>query len=260
MMIEFARFLLPFLAPLPMGLLCVLFALFCLLLRLRKTAIFSLVLCLGIFAFFGYGLTTRGRLHDLERQYPPLDLSKVAKNEQQQIKFVVVLGSSHITDPGIPETGQLGSSSLYRLAEGIRLQRELPDAWLVISGGVHKDQQANAVVVGRVAQLLGVDGGRMIIEERPRDTFEEAKLLRPLLKDSPFILVTSAAHMARAVKLFQGEEMKPVPAPTDFILKDRKQWTSDDLLPSCSNLEISRQVIYEWLGNVWSFVQRMLYV
>jgi uncharacterized SAM-binding protein YcdF (DUF218 family) len=256
-MIEFARFLVPFLAPLPVGVLCMLLALFCVLLRLQKTAVLALVVGLGVFIFFGYGLSTRQQLHSMERQHKQLDLDSISKKERQLINFVVVLGSSHVTDPGVPESGQLSGSSLFRLVEGIRIHRRLPRAWLVLSGGATDDPQANAVLAGRVAESLGVDGDRMIIEDRPHDTFEEAKLLQPMLKDKPFVLVTSAAHMVRAMKLFQESGMRPIAAPTDFIIKDNKQLTAKDILPTCSNLEISQRVIYEWLGDVWIYVRNM---
>ena len=257
-MIEIARFITPFFAPLSMGLLCVLLGFFCLLLRRQKTALLALTFGLGIFIFFGYGLTTRQQLHDLERQYPPLAIKQIPSEIRQKIQYVVVLGSSHTTDPGIPETGQIGGSSLYRLVEGISIQRQLPQTKLVISGGVNQNSRPNALVVSRVAELIGVNATEMIIEDRPRDTFEEAKLLQPLLVGTTFILVTSAAHMARAMKLFQDSGMKPIAAPTDFILKDNQQLTPEDILPSCGNLGISKRVIYEWLGTLWGRVKEKI--
>jgi uncharacterized SAM-binding protein YcdF (DUF218 family) len=252
-MIALARFFTPFLMPLPLGMLFILLGLLFVLLRLRKLAAAALLCSLAALLFFGYGLPARSRLHDMERQHPPLQLAQLPDEQRQQIKFVVVLGSGHVSDPAVPETGQLGTASLYRLFEGIRLHRELPESWLVVSGGASQDDPvANAVVVGRTAQQLGVDGGRLVIEDRPRDTVEEARLLKPLLKDAPFILVTSAAHMGRAVKIFQNEGLHPLAAPTDFILKDRQRFSSGSLLPSSFNLELSEQVVYEWLGSLWS--------
>ena len=234
-----------------------LFALFGVLLRLQKTAALFLVVGLGIFIFFGYGLVTREQLYKLERGYQPFDITSIEQEEQQKIKFVVVLGGSQVTNPSVPETGQLDGASLYRLVEGIHIQRLLPQTWLVLSGGTNQDSRSNAAVVGRVAEALGVDGGRMIIEGTPRDTFEEAKILQPMLKDQPFVLVTSAAHMKRAMKLFEKSGMRPIAAPTDFILKDNNLLTSDKLLPSCSNMMLSQRVIHEWLGNVWSLIRDM---
>jgi len=252
-MISLARLFTPFLMPLPLGLLFILLGLCFVLFNLRRMAIVALLCSLGIFCLFGYGLPARSRLYALERQYPPLHIEQLPEQQRQQIKFVVVLGNAHVSDPSVPETGQLSTASLYRLFEGIRLHRELPESWLVVSGGANQeDPLANAVVVGRTAQQLGVDGGRLVIEDRPRDTVEEAQCLKPLLKDAPFILVTSAAHMARAMQIFQHEGLKPVAAPTDFIVKDKQQLSSSSLLPSSFNLELSEQVLYEWLGSLWS--------
>jgi uncharacterized SAM-binding protein YcdF (DUF218 family) len=256
-MIAVARFITPFLAPLPLGLFFLLAALTALLLRLRQAAILSLLLSLGIFLFSGYGLVARSQLYELERRYPPFDTAKLSADERQQIQFVVVLGNnSHVSDPGLPQIGQLGTPSLYRLTEGIRIHRELPGSRLVVGGGTSQDDpRSNAAVAGQAARLLGVDSNRLVLEDRPRDTAEEAAYLKPLLGSRPFVLVTSAAHMARAVRLFQAAGLKPLAAPTDFILKDKQRRSSGDFLPSCGNLEISRQVIYEWLGNLWNWAQ-----
>lgn len=257
-MIEFARFLIPFLTPLSMGLFCFLAAFLCLLIRKQKTAMSALALGLGIFIFFGYGLSTRQQLYELERQYPPLIVKDIPAAVRQQVQYVVVLGCGHVTDAGVPETGQIGGASLYRLVEGIRIQRQLTRVKLVISGGINQDPQANAIVVSRVAELIGVDNDKMVVEDRPRDTFEEAKVLQPLLLDTPFILVTSAAHMVRAMKLFQDVGTNPIPAPTDFIIKNNGQLTPDNMLPSCANLGISQRIIYEWLGTLWGVVKNKI--
>ena len=55
-MIEFLRFLVPFLAPLPVGVFCIFLALFFLLFRLRKMAVLSLLITLCLFLVLGYGL------------------------------------------------------------------------------------------------------------------------------------------------------------------------------------------------------------
>ncbi|WP_339138370.1 MAG: ElyC/SanA/YdcF family protein [Candidatus Electrothrix sp. GW3-4] len=257
-MIEFVRFLVPFLAPLPIGVVCIFLALFFLLFRLRKLATFSLLITLCLFLVLGYGLPARQQLEELERRYPPLDIEKIAETEQRQIRFVVVLGSSNTTDPALPESNQLDTASLYRLVEGIRLQRQLPQTFLILSGGANQDPRANAAVAGRVAESLGMDSGRLVIEERPHDTAEEAKMLQPMLKDMPFILVTSAAHMERAMKLFKEAGTRPLAAPTDFLIKDNNQLVSSSFVPTCENLGLSQRMIYEWAAQVWNSINRLI--
>lgn len=100
-------------------------------------------------------------------------------------------------------------------------------------------------MVRDVAQQIGIPVQDTIVEDRPADTVEEAQILQRLLSDKPFVLVTSAAHMKRAVRIFQDFGMRPEPAPTDYILKNRPGRTSESWLPNCYNLEISQRVIYE---------------
>jgi uncharacterized SAM-binding protein YcdF (DUF218 family) len=257
-MIEFVRFLVPFLAPLPVGMFCIILALFFLLFRLRKMAGFSLLMTLCLFIVFGYGLPARQHVEQQERKYTPLDIEKIPKKEQRKIRFVVVLGSANTTDPAIPESNQLNTASLYRLVEGIRIQRQLPQTFLILSGGANQDPRANAAVAGRVAESLGVDSGRLVTEERPRDTAEEAEMLQPMLKDMPFILVTSAAHMERAMKLFREAGTHPIAAPTDFLIKNNNQLTSTSFVPTCENLGLSQRMIYEWAAQAWNSVNRLL--
>lgn len=257
-MIEFLRFIAPFLAPLPVAVFCIFLTLFFLLFRLRKTAVFFLLISLGLLTVLGYGIPARQYIEKSERKYTRLDIEKISEEEQRRIRFVVVLGSANTTDPAVPESNQLNTASLYRVVEGIRIQRGLPQTLLVLSGGASQDPRANADVAGRVAESLGVNRKQMVIESNPKDTAEEAKLLHPMLKDMPFILVTSAAHMDRAMKLFSEAGMHPIAAPTDFLIKENNQLTSTSFVPTCGNLLLSQQMIYEWAARLWNSFNRLL--
>ncbi|MCI5120390.1 MAG: hypothetical protein D3908_04190 [Candidatus Electrothrix sp. AUS4] len=257
-MIDFLRFLVPIFAPLPIGVFCLLLALFFLILRMPKMTGLMLLLCMSLFLVLGYGLPARKQLSNMERKYSPLDVGKISQKEKQQIRFVLVLGNANITDPGIPESNQLSSTSLYRLVEGIRIQRELPQTFLILSGGASQDSQANAVVAGKVAESLGMNEQQLIIKKSPKDTTEEAKVLQPMLKDMPFILVTSAAHMERAMKLFQDAGTHPVPAPTDFLVKDNNQLTSSSLVPTLENIWLSERLIYAWGAKAWDTISSLI--
>ena len=49
-----------------------------------------------------------------------------------------------------------------------------------------------------------------------KTTFEEAYYMKKRVGNKPFILVTSAYHMPRTIKLFQKAGLNPIAAPTDF--------------------------------------------
>lgn len=255
-MIHAARSILPFVEPFPMALVLLVAGLVLLIVKRRKAAMVSISAGTGILLVFGYALFTKPALYALERAYPPLIVEQITPDLRDRIRYVVILGSGHVSDPDLPKTAQIGGSSLYRLIEGVRIYRQLQGSKLVIAGGVIPDPVTNARVVGEVARQIGVPVRDMIVEERPSDTVEEARLLQGLLGSAPFILVTSAAHMKRAVRIFQDFGMRPLPAPTDYIIKNRPGGAVASWLPNCGNLWISQRVIHEWLGEIWAWIRR----
>lgn len=160
----------------------------------------------------------------------------------QTVKYVVVLGGSHVSDQRLPLSSQIGSASLTRLIEGVKIFRENPGSKLIVSG-------SNAVIMSDIARSVGVDASDIIVEPRPKDTKDEARMIRDIVKDDPFVLVTSASHMKRAVALFEFHGLSPIPAPTDFLVKRSDTFT---LMPGSGNLEKSEAAIHEYLGIVWA--------
>jgi len=224
----------------------------------RYLGIVFQVIGLSILLLFGYGVVTKKQLLILEDTYHPFDITTVSKDTREEIRYIVVLGSGHVSDSRLPVTSQIGGSSLYRLVEGIRVKRELPWASLVISGGVGYDPVPNADVVANVANIIGLDPKSVIIENRPHDTIEEMVLLKPLLQEKPFVLVTSAAHMVRAMNIFLQSGMHPIAAPTDYIAKQHINPPAGTLFPSTDNLSISKRIIYEWVGTLWSKIKVLI--
>lgn len=255
MLLTLARIMVSLLAPLPVLMLLLLSAFVFLLAGKRKASLVIIFFATSVLIVCGYGFFIRSGLFELERQYPHFAIQQLTPEQEQDLQYIVVLGNSHVSDPGIPISSQISGASLRRIVEGIRIHRMLPKSKLVISGGRNFDPVANAQVVGDLALQLGVNPDKMIIEDRPRDTFEEAELLEPLLADYPFVLVTSAAHMPRALGLFRAAGMQPIPAPTDYIIMKTSGNVSPAYLPTCNNFYISQQFFYEWLGSIWSKVK-----
>jgi uncharacterized SAM-binding protein YcdF (DUF218 family) len=254
-MMDIIRFITPVLEPFILGLALIVAGTGFLIFKKSRRALACLACGIAVLLFFGYGIGTKSALYRLERAYAPLAVEGIPPDVRQRIRYVVVLGSGHVSDPDLPRTAQIGGSSLYRLVEGIRIYRLLPGSRLVLSGGLTLDPVTNARIVGDVARQIGIPARDAIVEERPRDTLEEAKVLRGLLGSEPFVLVTSAAHMKRAVGIFKDLGMLPLPAPTDFILKNGPAGSAETWLPNCGNISISQRVIYEWLGEAWRWIR-----
>lgn len=243
------------LSPIALCFIFSLLALLALLFRRRLLAGCLMTLVVWLYLVCGYGWLARDQILARESVYPPVGEEQLRVLQQDLHRFVVVLGSGHISDARLPVTGQIGGTSLARLAEGIRLQRLLPGAKLVVSGGAVGDPVANARVVAAVAESLGVAREQLVIEDRPLDTVEEARFLAPVLKDAPFVLVTSALHMPRAMAIFENLGMRPVAAPTDYVIKISAVAPPGSYLPSLTNFDLSRRILYEWLGDIWSRVK-----
>lgn len=168
------------------------------------------------------------------------------------VDYVVVLGSSHVSDPALPVSSLLSSPALYRLVEGVRIAVEEPWTTVVFSGYGGADSVPDALAYRRVALALGLDSTRIRVEPRPKDTREEAELIAPLVRGHRFALVTSATHMPRAMKLFRDQGLDPVAAPTGFLTTGGGAFGWMKILPNESALLVSRYVWHERLGSVWA--------
>jgi len=188
-------------------------------------------------------------LRTLENKYPPLLIPP------NNIKYVVVLGGGAINrDTQLPSTSRLGSSSTARLLEAIRLFNQLDEAVLVTSGG---NSNANAIEgltcfqMKELAVLLGIEKEKIMMLCDARDTYEEAKNIQQVLGDQPFLLVTSALHMPRAMFFLKKIGLNPIPAPADFKGKSKYNYSYSPLLPAADHFANSSYVIKEYVGQIF---------
>jgi len=246
-----SRVVVELLVPLNLCIVLLFITLFLLWFKKVVAGFFSLTTALIILLLSGYGLWSTDYFIAQEETYPALTDHKIRTLNSTKIKYIVVLGSGHVSDKRLPVTSQIGGSSLFRLVEGIRLMNYFPSARLIISGGIGHDPVPNGDVVAQVAEILGVVPGKILLETRPRDTMQEAELLYPVLGKDTFILVTSALHMDRAMAIFIQYGMQPIPAPTDYIIKKHINKPPGSYLPSTRNLDLTKRMIYEWVGMLW---------
>lgn len=191
-------------------------------------------------------------LRQLQYRYPALI------NVPPDIKYIVVLGGGFYNQPKLPANSHLSPASLARLVEGLRLYREHPQATLVLSGaGYGKHSQATmAAAYANTAREFGVPADKIIIEQRPHDTRQEANYISKIVKQQPFILVTSAFHMQRAMNLFEAQHTHPIPAPCGYMNDVINSRNPLRFLPSINNVFKSTVVVHEYLGSLWNKWQR----
>lgn len=245
-MFLFKKLFAPLLFPMPLTLALLFLGLLLLWWR-RRERLARILLTVGVLLL--YLLSCRGVadriILPLERAYPP-------RPPVTDVAHVVVLGGGHVCNADLPTSSQINAATLVRLVEGIRRQRQIPGAQLVLSGGRGMGPLSNAEIMATVARDLGVDPTTMILETESRDTKDEARLLRPILGTAPFLLVTSASHLPRAMRLFEAQGMQPLPVPTRHLARGRLGFSWGKFWPEATQLRKSERAIYEYLGLAWA--------
>ncbi len=141
----------------------------------------------------------------------------------------------------------LGGDKERRGWEALRLFHLRPDLQIITSG-----YSPNGVSdANKTAQLLidaGVPKEKIVMQEDVKDTREEAWRMQQRVGNKPFILVTSAYHMPRAMMIFADEGLTPIASPTDF--RGNSQDTIFSFL-SARYLQDTEHAWHEYLGLLW---------
>lgn len=175
-------------------------------------------LIVGTLLLFTWSLTplTELMIRQYEGQFPAFEIDVLNDQQRSEIPYVVVLSGGYAPNEHQPLSSQLGSFTLTRLIEGIRLHKALPNSRLVVSGASDlKFTEAEAMQ--KLALSLGVAADKIIIETQSRNTHQHPRYIAPIVGKNPFIVVTSALHMPRAMGQFRGQGLYPMAAPTHFL-------------------------------------------
>ncbi|HEX8285970.1 MAG TPA: ElyC/SanA/YdcF family protein [Pyrinomonadaceae bacterium] len=252
-MFFFKKLVTPFLMPVPFCLGLLVAGLLLLWLKRRERAGKYLATAGALLLVaFGYGVGTNRLLVGLERRYQPVADAAPAAG---RVRWVVVLGGGSSSDKSLPEGTRLTESSLARLVEGVRLQRQLPGSRLLLSGGSVFGSDPDAETMRALAVSLGVDPASLVLDSVSPDTETQAEVVRAQLGTEEFFLVTSASHMHRSVALFRKVGANPLPAPTHFLAQRGGGLAPGDFFPGSGGLRRAETVAYEYLGLAWAKVR-----
>ncbi len=208
---------------------------------------------LVLLAFANRAVST-GLLRPLEERYPAVpEVAPGARipADLYPCRFVVVLGGGHTDVTTLPAVGQLSTSALARVVEGVRLLRILPEARLVVSGPGAPGRPSHAAILARAAESLGIDRARIVLIDAARDTEDESHAVATLVGKTRVALITSAWHMPRAAALFRRAGVDFVPCPADFVSRGDPGFRWTDLAWDSESLERSTLAIHERLGLLW---------
>ena len=166
---------------------------------------------------------------------------------------IVVLGGAIDQVVGAARGQVTMGSAGTRLTAGAALARRYPGAILVYTGGSNALVDAVAGEAQDARRLwidLGIDPGRIRVEDAARNTEENARFTRDLLHPGAgqrWLLVTSAFHMPRSVGLFRAAGFDVVPVPVDYRSTGtaRDLWPTADLAAGLERLDMATR---EWIG------------
>jgi len=141
-----------------------------------------------------------------------------------------------------------------RMTQTAILALRYPDARVVFTGttGRLTDGDTDEAHDARKFLVsLGVSENRVLLETRSRNTDENALFTREMVKpqrEERWLLVTSAAHMPRAMGTFRHAGFEPIPYPTDFRSEGKLSdyWTfHTEPLEGLGNVDTA---LHEWIG------------
>ena len=196
---------------------------------------------------YGFLPVSEAPLRYLENRYPVPQLA------DKRIDGIIVLGG-HTGSGHISATRQQPqqNGAAERLTTGLVLFRQYPDATLILSGrsgALLPTGWNEAEISRRLTESLGVPQFNIMYEDVSKNTYQNAvqSLDRAVPQPgSHWVLVTSAAHMPRAVGAFEAAGWQGiVPFPTDF----RTTPTVTSLFGLSKGIAATRNGLHEWIGN-----------
>lgn len=242
----------------PLGLACLLLVVALLTINWKpRWAATSIGLALVILLLSGNGWVSQQLTRSLEWQHlPPADLP--------QADAIVVLGGG--TRPQIsPRPWVDLMEGGDRPLHGARLYLAGKAPLLILSGGrvswYGSGGAPESADMAEIVQAMGVPAQAIEQDPTSLNTYENAINVQQILRRrgvNRILLVTSATHMPRSLKIFQKLGIEVIPAPTDFQITQAAAKAEPPtiearllgLIPSSDKLEGSTRAIKEYIGLV----------
>ena len=225
---------------------------------LRKPALCKRFLILALLDLFiiGWIPTSEVLLRSLEDSVAKTSLTDLSQGE---LGGILILG-------GAIEAGEIGldrgevslGSAAERVTKGLELIRKHPDLPFIYSGFSGSITPRGISEADAFKQFIfeqGIDEKMAHYENQSRNTYENVLYMKPMMEDfgakdengklNPWLLITSASHMYRSVKIFQKQQLNVLPLPVDYQTAQHLSWNSFDLVQGAQNWN---RLLHELIG------------
>ena len=230
----------------PLNWLIVFVALSLLFLSLRKPHLCKrfLLFALADLLLVGWLPTSEIFLRTLEDSVPKVQLAQMAGAD---FGGIIILGGAIEGGEIAVDRGEISIySSAERVTKAFELIRKYPDLPFIFSGYSGRLSPKGISEADAFKQLVseqGLPDKNAHYENQSRNTYENVTLVKPMILElgskgseeadappKPWLLITSASHMYRSVKIFQKQGIAVIPVPVDYQTGNRLHWGSFDLL------------------------------
>jgi uncharacterized SAM-binding protein YcdF (DUF218 family) len=209
--------------------------------RLRVAAVVILVLFSNRFFF--------------DRIMHAWEINAVAEPAKGSYDAIIVLGGLSSWDDEMQRTQFARGAD--RLMQAVALWKKGVAPKLVFTGGSGSILHPEYLEASRIRNYLlsiGIPDSAMIFESQSQNTFQNAGMTKPLLRQyapgGKYLLVTSAFHMRRSLACFSKQGIKTDPYSTDRYSGPFKFEFDYLFLPDAGTLADWQVLLHEWIGCV----------
>ena len=176
--------------------------------------------------------------------------------------IVILGGATKSTFPPRPgvDLSEQGDRVLY----GAQLYREGKAPVVIASGGRifwRGGGPSESADIAKILQTIGVPASAILQDPTSLNTYENAVNVKKIMKEQGIrrvLLVTSAMHMPRSLRIFQRQGIEAIPAPTDFLVSQQEleepnsspQATVLSLIPDADRLQMTTRALKEYVGSL----------
>jgi len=215
----------------------------------KRTALACLSLSLSVLWVFSTPVVSDILVRSLESKF---DQAAQIPNASA----IVLLGG--FTRPALPPRRHVEIDCAGdRLLNAVRLFKENKAPYIVCTGGKitflmdFPGTEASSMA-SLLRDLWRIDTPSVIIEDKAQNTHDHGPRVRAIFEQrgikKDIILVTSAMHMYRSVKIFKKYGFTVFPAPADFWCERKSQFQLFKILPQAGALNASTTALHEYYG------------
>ena len=215
----------------------------------RKIAAGLLAIALGVLWIASMPVVAARLYSSIEGRYPAISLDQVPDSG-----CIVLLGGA-VSPPMPPRVDIEFNDSVDRVYKAAELYRAGKAPVVIVAAGNQPWSQSRWAEAELIRELLvewRVPGDSILLEGSSRNTRENALYSKEIINTincrQP-LLVTSAAHMPRAVGAFKSVGVTVFPVSTDVRVAGHPGIGPADFLPSAVALSMTSDAIREWIGQ-----------